>query len=218
MFRSVLLAAVLGAIPAALALTVSQALLTTPLILQAEVYETGMPLVTGAVPFDGVRLLQTAAANLVLALGYGLMLCGIYVLRRPTGVAHGLGWGLAGLMVFFVAPGIGLPPEVPGTEAASLVSRQAWWLATVICTATGLALIFLQTRVDWRLAGLGFLFAPHLAGAPQPELAGSLAPEALIRQFQMATLTCNALFWLLLGPMTTLAFRRQLPESERGSV
>lgn len=217
MFRRLLLAAVLGAIPASLALTASQALWTTPLILQAEVFETGLTGNPGPVVFDWIRLLQSAMANLMLALGYGLMLCGLYTLKRPSGVIHGLGWGVAGLGVFFVAPAIGLPPELPGTETASLISRQAWWLVTVICTATGLSLLFFQTRVDWRLTGLGFLFAPHLAGVPQPEVAGSLAPEALINQFRWMTLVCNALFWLSLGSMTAVAFLRQLPDSERGA-
>ena len=210
-----MLVAVLGAIPASLVLTASQALLTTPLILQAEVYETGIHLTADSAEYDWMRLFSTFLANLVLALGFGLMLSALYVFRRPTGLAQGLSWGLAGLTVFFLAPSLGLPPELPGTEAASLISRQAWWLVTVICTASGLALLFLQQRGAWRLAGLMLLVIPHLGGVLHPDIAGSLAPESLILQFRLATLACNTLFWLLLGTLTAFTFLRVSPEYEQ---
>jgi predicted cobalt transporter CbtA len=43
------------------------------------------------------------------------------------------------------------------------------------------------------------LAIPHLIGAPQPEVHGSLAPAALEHEFILASLLSNALFWAALG-------------------
>jgi predicted cobalt transporter CbtA len=60
-------------------------------------------------------------ANVSMAVGFALMLVAAFALsgRRITW-RSGLLWGLAGYGVFFVAPSLGLPPEVPGTLAAPL--------------------------------------------------------------------------------------------------
>jgi cobalt transporter subunit CbtA len=221
MFRSMVFSAVLAGLLAASALTLTQALWVTPLILQAEEYEdaaAAIALAPAEHHDDGAeawqpengwpRLLATAAGNGILGIGYGLILTGLYAWRRPSGAAQGLAWGLAGYAVFFAAPGLGLPPELPGSAAAELTARQSWWLATAASTAIGLGLLCLQTRWPWRAAGGLLLIAPHLLGAPQPAAAGSLAPEDLQTQFRLATLLCNALFWSLLGVLSAAAFRR----------
>jgi len=100
-----------------------------------------------------------------------------------------------------------LPPELPATAAAELLTRQAWWLATVFATAIGLSLLFLQTNKILRVAGLLLLAAPHLIGAPQPEVPSSLSPEELQSQFRYATAWTNALFWLLLGGLSAALFQ-----------
>jgi cobalt transporter subunit CbtA len=213
--------AVLAGLLAASALTLTQALWVTPLILQAEVYEDAADAIAPAPaehhddgaeawqPENGwPRLLATSAGNGILGIGYGLILTGLYAWRRPSGAAQGLAWGLAGYAVFFAAPGLGLPPELPGSAAAELGARQSWWLATAASTSVGLGLMFLQTRWPLRVAGGLLLIAPHMIGAPQPAAASSLAPEDLQTQFRLATLLCNALFWSLLGVFSAAAFRR----------
>jgi cobalt transporter subunit CbtA len=221
MFRSMVFSAVLAGLLAASALTLTQALWVTPLILQAEVYEDAAAAAIAPAsaehhddaeawqPEKGwPRLLATSAGNGILGIGYGLMLTGLYAWRRPSGAAQGLAWGLAGYAVFFAAPGLGLPPELPGSAAAELTARQSWWLATAASTSVGLGLIFLQTRWPLRAAGGLVLAAPHLIGAPNPAITGSLAPEDLQTQFRLATLLCNGLFWSLLGVLSAAAFRR----------
>jgi cobalt transporter subunit CbtA len=212
--------AVLAGLLAASALTLTQALWVTPLILQAEVYEDAADAIAPAPaehhddaeawqPENGwPRLVATAAGNGILGIGYGLILTGLYAWRRPSGAAQGLAWGLAGYAVFFAAPGLGLPPELPGSAAAELTARQSWWLATAAGTSIGLGLLCLQPRWPLRAAGGLLLAAPHLIGAPQPAVTGSLAPEDLQTRFRLATLLCNALFWSLLGVFSAAAFRR----------
>ncbi len=138
---------------AALLLTLLQILWVTPLILEAETYEKSEPVaaqphehapgVAAHVhdeeawePEDGwQRTLSTTGGNLVVAVGFALMLAGLFTLRAPGQTWQGLLWGLAGYAVFCLAPSLGLPPELPGTAAADLVQRQYWWIATAAATA-----------------------------------------------------------------------------------
>ena len=99
-------------------------------------------------------------------------------------------------------------PDLPGTETAELSARQHWWPGTVLATAAGLGLLFLQANGLLRAWGLALLVLPHWLGAPQPAIAASLAPEALQTQFRLATLVSHAVFWLLLGMLSAYAFQR----------
>ncbi|MBH3402166.1 CbtA family protein [Pseudomonas fluorescens] len=211
---------------AALLLTLLQSFWVAPLILQAESFEKAPPAAemvhehaAGATahshdaqawePEDGwQRVLSTTGGNLVVAVGFALMLAGLYTLRAPTRTAQGLLWGLAGYATFVLAPTLGLPPELPGTAAADLTLRQTWWIGTAASTAAGLALIVFGR--NWLLKGLGLaiLAVPHVIGAPQPELHSMLAPEALEAQFKIASQLTNVAFWLALGLISAWLFRR----------
>lgn len=171
---------------AALLLTLLQILWVTPLILEAETYEKSEPVaaqphehapgVAAHVhdeeawePEDGwQRTLSTTGGNLVVAVGFALMLAGLFTLRAPGQTWQGLLWGLAGYAVFCLAPSLGLPPELPGTAAADLVQRQYWWIATAAATAVGLALLVFGGNWPLKLVGAVLLALPHLFGAPQP--------------------------------------------------
>ena len=211
---------------AALLLTLLQSFWVAPLILQAESYEKAPPAAevvhehaAGAAahshdaqawePEDGwQRVLSTTGGNLVVAVGFALMLAGLYTLRAPTRTAQGLLWGLAGYATFVLAPTLGLPPELPGTAAADLTLRQTWWIGTAASTAAGLALIVFGR--NWLLKGLGLaiLAVPHFIGAPQPQVHSMLAPEALEAQFKIASQLTNVAFWLALGLISAWLFRR----------
>jgi cobalt transporter subunit CbtA len=160
-------------------------------------------------PQDGwQRTLSTGLSNLVVAIGFALMLAGLFTLRAPNKTWQGLLWGFAGFATFCLAPTAGLPPELPGTAAADLVQRQSWWLGTALATATGLGLLAFAKHWTLRIAGLVLLAVPHLIGAPQPEVHFSLAPEALTQEFIVASLLSNALFWSALGLTSAWLFSR----------
>lgn len=149
------------------------------------------------------RNLYTALANVNLAVGFALLLGAAMFLRGgATGWRAGLMWGLAGYAVFFVAPSLGLPPEVPGAEAAPLAGRQVWWLIAVMATAAGLALLVFGRQRSIRLLGAFLLAVPHLIGAPQPAFPGGAAPAELARAFIFASAAANAVFWLALGALS----------------
>jgi cobalt transporter subunit CbtA len=161
-------------------------------------------------PTDGIqRTLFTLTSNVVMGVAYALLLIGVYtVWRRPQGLAQGLLFGLAGFAVFFAAPGLGLPPELPGTEVAALAARQQWWIGTAVATALGLALLFVQRNGLLRGAGVLLLVAPHLLGAPHLATETSLAPAELQTHFRLATAACNAVFWLLLGTISAVSLQK----------
>ena len=128
-------------------------------------------------PADGVeRIGFTVLSNVLTAVGFALVLLAAMAIlfrrsaaRRQAATKldwrYGLLWGLAGYAVFFVAPALGLPPEIPGAEAAPLESRQIWWVLTVVATAAGLAGAAFG-KSPWRWAALALLVVPHLLGAP----------------------------------------------------
>jgi cobalt transporter subunit CbtA len=225
MFKRIAQTAGFTGLLAALLLTLLQSFWVAPLILQAEtwekpaaveVHEHGEGSMTGHVhdaeawePENGwQRVLSTTGGNLVVAVGFALMLAALYTLRAPASAREGILWGLAGYAVFVVAPTLGLPPELPGTVAADLTQRQIWWVGTAASTAAGLALMVFARH--WLLKALGamFLVVPHLVGAPQPAVHSALAPEALQTQFKLASLLTNAAFWVALGWISAWLFRR----------
>jgi cobalt transporter subunit CbtA len=118
---------------------------------------------------------------------------------------------LAGFAAFALAPAFGLPPELPGSVAADLLSRQVWWVGTVAATALGFALLVFGARTWTPPLGIALLVAPHLIGAPHPaEGAGSVPPE-LAAAFAARSLVVNAVLWALLGLATGWLYARLRP-------
>jgi cobalt transporter subunit CbtA len=177
-----------------------------------------VPLIRAAEAFEAAHdarapsIVTTAVANIVLATAFALLLGAAMMLRPATGWRAGLLWGLAGYVAFFVAPSIGLPPELPGTESAALNERQLWWAAAAACTAAGLWIAVFARSPAVRLAGILLLAAPHLAGAPHPPVHQASAPPELQAAFVRATYLANAIFWLALGALAGL-FNRDAPSS-----
>ncbi|WP_411384343.1 CbtA family protein [Pseudomonas sp. L7] len=210
---------------AALLLTLLQSFWVAPLILQAETYESAAPTeqhehtaesagghehdAEAWSPEDGwQRVLSTTGGNLVVAVGFALILAALYSLREPGRVSTGALWGLGGFAVFCLAPTLGLPPELPGTAAADLGQRQTWWIGTAAATAVGLALLVFARHWLLKVLGAALLVVPHLIGAPQPLVHESLAPEALEAQFKVASWLTNAAFWVALGLLSAWLYRR----------
>ena len=225
-FRHIFSVAIFAGAFAGLVLTAVQLIQVVPTILEAETYEQAGDVVQLAAhgtvdadeawaPEDGLeRTLLTTLANVTIGLGFALLLGAAVVFNgSKITVGRGLLWGLAGCVVFFAAPSLGLHPEIPGTEAAPLMERQIWWVATVICSAAGLALIVFSPSLVAKVAGVALMVAPHAVGAPMPEVHSSLAPEALAHQFMIATAIANSAFWLALGAATGFFYQRLSLES-----
>lgn len=226
-FRSIVFAAAAVGIFVGFVTTAVQQFGTVPLILKAEVYERAAEAAapSGATasehsghehnaatwePQDGLeRNLFTAGANILTAIGFSLLLGGFYALRgQPVSWREGVVWGLAGFAVFTIAPGLGLPPELPGIPAAPLGARQLWWIATAFATAAGIGLFVFRRSTVAAVLGFCLIVAPHLVGAPQLVEVHTNVPEPLSHQFAVAVTLTSFLFWMLLGSLTGVAYRR----------
>ncbi|HEY4973313.1 MAG TPA: CbtA family protein [Steroidobacteraceae bacterium] len=227
MFSAALAGLMVGAV-----ISVAQFFGTVPLIQQGEVYEhlaaaeappagleqAGAPHQHDKVsghdsewePEDGLqRNAFTVAANILTAIGFALLLTGVYAIRgRPVVWREGLLWGLGGFVVFTAAPGLGLPPELPGLPVAELAARQTWWIATAAATAIGLCLLALRSAAWAAVLGLGLIALPHLIGAPLAPEFHSQVPAALSHRFIVVVTLTSLLFWALLGVSTSVAFGR----------
>ncbi len=224
--RNLLVAALCAGLAAGLLLSILQSIQVIPTLLQAEVYEkeagaanseqfsTDQIKVNTEQQKDAVawrprngweRTFFTAISNICIAVGFALLLGAVSHFRGGMSRwYHGLLWGLAGYITFFVAPSLCLPPELPGTEAADLNDRQLWWFITVFDTAAGLwLLVFAKNNVN-KIFGVILLMSPHVLGAPQSATHSSAAPAELVDQFIAATAFANVIFWLTLGAMMGL--------------
>lgn len=229
MLRNLLLTAIVAGSIGGVAMTVLQTQSVVPLILEAETYEDAAPAVPSVAhvhahdahehvheadawkPADGgERTMYTAAANVLTAIGFSLMLVACFSLRnRPVGLVQGIMWGLAGFAAFSAAPALGLPPELPGSVAAPLADRQAWWLATAAATMIGLAVVVFAPPPWAKVAGAGLILLPHLVGAPHLDTHGEGGvPAELAADFVMASLGSAAVLWLLLGGMSGWLYSR----------
>src|SRR6185437_4569467 len=109
-----------------------------------------------------VRHMLTWLATMLTSVGFAFLLAGAFAVSgREVDWREGLLWGLAGFAAFALAPAFGLPPELPGSVAADLVSRQAWWIGTVAATLAGLGILAFYPA-NWVIPiGIGLLLAPH---------------------------------------------------------
>ncbi|MBY5361865.1 CbtA family protein [Rhizobium leguminosarum] len=234
LFRSIVFTAALTGVIVGVSVSAVQFAGTSQLIAKAEVYEkagevepqaiTTSPMVDAHVhdaghdheegawePADGFeRMAFTVAANMLTAIGYALVLCGLIAMRgKPVTWREGLLWGLAGFACVMLAPMLGLPPELPGTPSAPLGGRQLWWIGTALATAAGIGLIAFKRKPWAALIAIALIAAPHLIGAPAaPEGTHALAPEALEHQFVAAAVMTSLLFWALLGSLSGTLFNR----------
>ncbi|MCZ6764474.1 MAG: CbtA family protein [Alphaproteobacteria bacterium] len=221
LFRIFLTALVAGVIGGAV-VTGVQELGTTPLILEAEVYENavGHPHEGAAAeagdeewaPRDGIeRLFYTFLGNLVMAAAFALLLASAFtVYGRTVNLRQSVAWGLAGFAAFTFIPSIGLPPEIPGMVAADISARQIWWWSSAIASCVGLGLIAFAPQWLVKIIGAGIILAPFVVGAPHPEHGaevGSVPPE-LAAQFATTTLGTALVLWLVLSATVALVFAK----------
>ena len=231
-FRSIVFSAAPAGLIVGVVISVAQFFGTVPLIQKSEVYErqaaaetkpAAQPHAGGAHDHDKThghdkewepeegfqRNAFTVAANILTAIGFALLLTGAYALRgRPVTWREGLLWGLGGFVAFTAAPGLGLPPELPGMPVAELAARQTWWIATAAATAGGLFLLAFRSAAWAAVLGLGLIALPHLIGAPLAPESHSEVPAALSHRFIVVVTLTSLLFWALLGVATSIAFGR----------
>ena len=201
-FQHLMRATLLSGVAAGVMLFVFQYFVVVPRIIAAESYEhadhEGRHHDAEWKPAEGLeRNYYTAAATILTGIGYAaLLLATASLTGLPFNARTGPYWGLAGFASFVFAPALGLPPAPPGVPVADLAARQLWWVLTAAATATAL-LIIVKSSGRWIFyAAAGVLILlPHAAGAPQA-VGLPVVPAHLIREFSLASVAGNGLFWL----------------------
>ncbi|MFT5220453.1 MAG: cobalt transporter subunit CbtA [Planctomycetota bacterium] len=240
-FTRIIYSAILIGIVAGALLSVLQLVSLNPIIIAAEVYESGpennpehsseLDSELSHNNADGhhddshaadefERSSYSFLANILVSTGFTAVLLALMVqFRIADGAriswAQGCLWGLAGFVAIFLAPALGLPPEIPGAEAAALPNRQLWWIFTVVSVAIGLCILAFALN-KLKFTGLLFLAMPYLVGAPHndgpafthadSEVVAAL--EKLHEQFIIASAGTSLVFWLLLGLACSYVFNR----------
>lgn len=227
MLNRVLAAALAAGFAAGLLVSALQHFTTTPLIIAAEAFEghgghnhasrsdtTGgfqlahLVLVHAGhdhnewAPEDGFeRTFYTSTVTVATAVGFAFLLIAAMLFARVfIDPKRALGWAAAAFVVTGLAPALGLPPELPGMQAADLLDRQIWWIGAAVATALGLWVLLRHNGPAFALLGLALLIAPHLIGAPHPaETAASGVPAELAARFVTASLAVHAVLWALVG-------------------
>jgi len=161
-------------------------------------------------PEDGFeRTAYTLLANLLMGVGVSAVLLGLMSVRGgKIDAGTGVLWGVAGFFAASLLPSLGLSPELPGTAAAEITSRQVWWLSTAAASAIGLALIVFSGSWLLKLAGLVIGVLPHVIGAPVPPTLEASYPAGLGGEFVAASLVVSALLWALSGLFSGWLYQR----------
>lgn len=176
-------------------------------------------------PADGFeRSAWTWVASVLLQFGLalGLLVALAFASQRQSAAAAPMRTSLVlaatGFFCLFAWPALGLPPEIPGADAALLGSRQAWWALAAGCAAVAVASAVLL-RGSWRWAlAVALLAIPFVVGAPHvgsDPFAGFDANSAtqmrrLADQFVWVTVGTSLSQWLMLGLTCGLLAQRWL--------
>lgn len=218
MTRHLVTSALFAGLAAGLLAALLQFWLVIPLLLEGELYESGVrahfaaslsaPVQSPAGPAFGLtqdisRHLLTAGFNVVAFTGFALILMAFMAFAERAGHVltprAGIIWGLSGFYVMQFGPAIGLPPELPGAIAAEVSPRQVWWITATIASGLGLALIAFSHRPALWVIGLIALILPHIFGAPHLDTYFGVAPPELSALFVTHSLAAAAGAWATLG-------------------
>lgn len=199
-----------------------QLLFVQPVLLHAELYESGQLVhfgteaVSAQQELGGIDPLRDGLSVIFTMLtytGYAFILLAGMAIAEMSGAVitgrNGLLWGLAGFVAFHFAPGFSLAPEVPGVAAADVYARQIWWWATVLTAGAGLWLIaFGRNWLAWGAAAM-LLLAPHVIGAPEPETFTGPVPTEIGAMFASRAFGVGMAAWLLLGCFAGFFWQRE---------
>lgn len=223
MFQRFLISALFAGAAAGLIAGLLQLIFVQPVLLHAELYESGELIhfgseatVTAHPELPGIDLLRDGLSLLFTMLtytGYALLMLAAMGLAEDRGASvnarTGILWGIAGFVAFHFAPGLSLAPEVPGAAAADVGERQIWWFATVVAAAVAMWLIaFGKSWIAWVMA-TALLLAPHVIGAPEPSVFTGPVPTEIGVLFAARAFGVGMAAWVLLGCFAGYFWQRE---------
>ncbi|MFY1710255.1 CbtA family protein [Tritonibacter mobilis] len=229
MFGRILTSALFAGAAAGLIAALLQLFFVQPVLLHAELYESGELVHFGGEAVsahpDLPGLFEEPMRNLLSILftmltytGYALVMVALMSQAERQGheitARHGIIWGLAGFVAFHFAPGLTLAPEVPGVAAADVGARQVWWVATVASAGVAMWLIaFGGNLVAYVIAAL-LLVAPHVIGAPEPDSFTGPVPTEIGALFAARAFGIGMAAWVLLGAFCAYFWQSETAHAE----
>ena len=222
MYSRILISAIFAGAAAGLVAGILQLIFVQPVLLHAELYESGELVHFGGIAnsadpalpgFDVMRDGLSLIFTMLIYTGYALLMIAMMNIAEERGAQidgrWGIIWGVAGFVAFHLAPGFTLAPEVPGVAAADVTARQIWWFATVISAA--IAMWLLAFGGNWAMWGAAavLLMAPHLIGAPEPDSFTGPVPTEIGALFAARALGVGLAAWVLLGCFAGFFWQRE---------
>lgn len=222
MYTRIFASAIFAGAAAGLIAALLQLAFVQPVLLHAELYESGALMHRGAAAvsahqavggFDPLRDGLSVLFTMLTYTGYALLMVAAMSAAEARGAVvnarAGIVWGVAGFVIVHLAPGFSLAPETPGAAAADVFERQVWWFATVAAAAVALWLIaFRRSWTAWAPAVL-LLLAPHIIGAPEPDAFTGPAPAELGALFASRALGVGLAAWVMIGCFSGYFWRRE---------
>jgi len=222
MYSRFIISALFAGAAAGLIAGILQLIFVQPVLLHAELYESGELVHFGAAAvsahpelpgFDAMRDGLSLIFTMLTYTGYALIMVALMGLAEDRGAQidarTGILWGVAGFVAFHFAPGFTLAPEVPGVAAADVSARQIWWFATVVTAGVALWLIaFGRNWAAWGVAAI-LLMAPHLIGAPEPDVFTGPVPTEIGALFAARAFGVGLAAWVLLGSFAGYFWQRE---------
>jgi len=174
-------------------------LFVTPVLQEAELYETGELVHFGGSGGSALEHDHDSHEHIdgeggdraLLSLGAAI----------ATNIGSGLLWGVAGFVAFQLMPAFGHPPELPGNAAADLQGRQMWWAMTAVASSIGIACIAFGKGWGLWIAGIAALALPHIIGAPHPDMLSGPTPPEIAGLFASRALGVALIVWVALGSL-----------------
>lgn len=222
MIARLLTSALFAGAAAGLIIALLQFVFVQPVLLHAELYESGELVHFGAEPvsahpelagFDPIRDGLSIIFTMLIYTGYALIMVAAMSLAEMRGAEinarTGVLWGLAGFIAVHFAPGVSLAPEVPGVAAADVGARQLWWGLTVATAAVAMWLIaFGRNWLAWG-AAIVLLLVPHVIGAPEPDTFTGPVPTEIGALFAARAFGVGMAGWVILGLLTGFFWQRE---------
>lgn len=222
MFTRIVTSALFAGAAAGLLIALLQYVFVQPVLLHAELYETGKLVHFGAEPvaatqelpgFDPLRDLLSVLFTMLTYCGYAFILVALMGIAEERGASitprNGMIWGLMGFIAAHLAPAFSLPPEVPGVAAADVLLRQYWWFATVALAAVAMWLIAFHFTMIGIGAAAVLLLLPHIIGAPEPAVFTGPVPTEIGALFAARALAVGMAAWILLGAFSAYFWTKE---------
>jgi cobalt transporter subunit CbtA len=224
MFTRLLTSALFAGAAAGLIAALLQLYFVQPVLLHAELYEGGDLVHFGATSvvsatqdvggFDAVRDGLSIIFTMLIYCAYAMVILALMSVAESRGVVinarTGMIWGFAGFVAVHLGPAFSLPPAVPGVGSADVTLRQIWWFATVASTAMAMGLIgFGKNWMAWAGAVI-LLLAPHVYGAPGPDVFTGPVPTEIGSLFAVRALGIGMTAWVILGAFSGYFWSRKI--------